>query len=128
MANRPDFFTMMARRKTGNPEIVWNNWERASGGHILKAAVCPVVYKRGSRKGKPNWPKRDRSTEATIVFSNAELDALISEWEAETGLCSTCGGDGQEWCGWSAEAGNRYRQCTACGGSGKAADKKAKAA
>jgi hypothetical protein len=38
-------------------------------GVMIKGAVSPVRT-RGPRKGEPNWPKRDRSTERQVFVSN----------------------------------------------------------
>lgn len=45
-------------------------------------------------------------------------------WEAETGNCFRCNGSGQESLGWSKAEGPRYRQCSRCGGTGKAPQQK----
>lgn len=116
----PDFWNLMAREVYGMPE----GWEwfrlEAVGPHhrrdlsasMVTGAVCTETFKSGPNKGSKNWKKRDRSTEQTIAIPFKDLDAFCEKWEVKTGLCSSCGGSGEN--GWDAN-----QRCTRCNGSGK---------
>jgi hypothetical protein len=81
--------------------------------------VAPEIT-RGKRKGQPNWRKLDRSTREVLYITPAEHAAWCSLWEARTGRCHECTGDGEVCTGWSALAGRRMKVCPRCGGSGQA--------
>lgn len=49
-----------------------------SQGLLITGAVSPVRT-RGPRKGEPNWPKRDRSTEREVYVSNAAFEEAKAE-------------------------------------------------
>ncbi|MFZ4766298.1 MAG: hypothetical protein ACOYMN_15210 [Roseimicrobium sp.] len=85
----------------------------------VTGAVAPKKL-RGKRKGETNWDKMDRATKRTVYITLADHDAWVKAWESKTGLCSTCKGTKQEWAGWSAKEGTRYRPCKKCGESGLA--------
>lgn len=95
-------------------------WRRVEhmpyGATILQGGVCRVV-KRGKHKGHTTC---DRYTHTTTV-SDSELAAEIRRWEAETGKCGDCYGDGRTLKSLSVAEGKTYRQCATCGGTGEAA-------
>lgn len=123
----PDWWLLIAKAR-GMPEG-WAWFKLEVKGHpapreqcvsLVTGAVCKETFKSGPRKGEKNWGKRDRSTERELAVTFAELDAFMAKWEAETGLCSACGGGGETMTGWSAESGSAYARCRPCAGSGKA--------
>lgn len=71
-----DIYSAAARR-IGKLPKEWQAviFTKVVGGILCTGAVSPP-YVRGPRKGEPNWPKRDRSTEATVVVSHAAYDAM----------------------------------------------------
>ena len=81
-------------------------------------AVAPLKT-RGKNKGAHNWSQLDPATKRTVYITVAENEAFVKEWEKKTGLCANCKGDGQEWCGWGRDTGNRFRTCEKCKGEGK---------
>jgi len=87
--------------------------------HLITGAVCTEVYKKGHRKGQPNWRRRDRSTQATVTLTCAEHEIWLHGWEQKTGKCSVCQGFGERVVGWNVDTGIRYAKCKSCGGSGK---------
>jgi hypothetical protein len=121
MSERVDFAELTAKRKANHPDGWWMfKWEKVGDDILLvTGAVCPPK-KTGKYKGRPNYKGRDRSTEARIGLTYAEIDATRLAWEAETGKCSECQGSGQEWAGWSKDEGNRFRPCRRCGATGTA--------
>lgn len=90
--------------------------EVAEGGFILTGATSSGVRTKGRRKGQPRW---DGETHAVIVSRQDVVDAE-SAYERDTGMCHRCLGNGKEWYGWGVETGNRYRDCSRCGATGKA--------
>jgi hypothetical protein len=123
----PDFFSLIAQSR-GMPEG-WRWYEaQAVGSHeqprehrafMLRGGVPSVLFKSGPRKGQANWSKAEHQAELVITYR--DLDAFTAQWEIETGLCSKCGGSGQESAGWSKVEGAKYRDCTRCSATGKPA-------
>lgn len=130
MFKRPDYFNLYAIKR-GVPE----GWEwkelKALGdmpekdrarqysqmtGYVHNGARFATGKRAGQLKPRSPVP----GTERTIIFSMAEFDAFLREWELETGKCHHCDGTGQAWDGWNAEKGNSYRDCTHCFKTGKA--------
>jgi hypothetical protein len=123
----PDVYNLAAQRLKGMPED-WQ-WfsieskESPFGRFTQVTGAVPVgFYSRGPRKGRTKWPANKDCQ--VFQFTPAQLDDVMLAWEAETGNCFTCGGDGQEQFGWSKAEGRRYRQCSRCGGTGKAPQQK----
>ena len=86
---------------------------------LVTGAVCSAVFARGPRKGHTNWSKRDAATDRSVLISDEEHNARLLAWEERTGNCHRCGGAGQDWAGWSAKEGDRYRPCPRCAATGK---------
>lgn len=114
-----------AREKAGMGET-WNlyHYEHVTlgGKHVgyeLKGAVAPPKLS-GKSKGQPNWAKRDMATDRTVGISVADHDAWVDQWEARTGLCRECMGDGKTVASFSVSDGPTYRECGSCQGTGKA--------
>ena len=124
MKEMPDFYNLIARQR-GVPEgwhwyslnVVGDIKDRANGGILVKGAICTAVYKSGPRKGQPNWSKR--TDEREFLITTRDYDAAMAAWEAETGNCSRCGGDGQELAS-ASSAGSTYRACRKCNATGRA--------
>lgn len=85
----------------------------------ITGAVAPAIT-RGPRKGQPNWRKLDRSTREVLYVTPAAHSAWCLLWEARTGKCRECAGDGEVCTGWSVAEGRRTKICPRCGGSGLA--------
>lgn len=49
---------------------------------IMTGAVAPLVT-RGKRKGRLNWQKRDRSTQAKVLIEILKYEAWAQEWERQ---------------------------------------------
>ena len=85
----------------------------------VRGAVAPLIT-RGSRKGQRNWRARDKATERTAYFTPAEHREWLKRWEAATGKCSECRGEGKTVASVSVYEGVKHRECSACHGDGKA--------
>ncbi len=83
---------------------------RPDGDYYLKAA--PEIKKRN---GKRNWVKAKR---VQLILSPNQIRRKAMEWEAETGLCYECGGDGIELVGYSVTNGQKVIPCRYCTGTG----------
>ncbi len=78
---------------------------------------CPLLS-RGKRKGEPNHRKATECQTFNVTITQS--DQWEDDYESETGKCRECRGEGKTV--WSVGVGGtKYRTCTACGGSGKAA-------
>lgn len=114
-----DFRTEVARRKLGAGQD-WEpcRWEALGHGaeaDCLITGGVPVI-----RNGKRKWPPITKCER--VCVTHAEYIAERKRFEAETGKCSNCDGTGQEWAGWSASDGNRYRDCRHCHATGRAVE------
>ena len=113
----PDTLSMIARRKLQLPDTYTHyRWTRVDPDGLLVRMKEEYIKTAGKNKGKPGW----RGEERTCFVTYAEEKAECAAWEKETGKCSNCGGDGQEWAGWTAASGTIYKQCRRCVGSGNA--------
>ena len=83
----------------------------------LKGAVCPDLA-----DGRPAWAYMDKETKRTVTVTNAEHAAFVRAWEERTGKCSGCARNhpGQEYLGWSKDAGTLLGICPRCHGTNKA--------
>lgn len=102
-----DHLLNIARRKTGRPTAVAASWE--------------ALGEPGHHDGVRMEIADDNVTWAnleTVIVDRREEDAEPARYEAETGKCGLCGGDGQEWRGWNRETGHLWRECKRCGGTG----------
>jgi len=116
----------LARRSLGQPET-WSafRWESLRAGNEaigwkLRGAVAPPRL-RGIAKGRPNWKRRDKSTECEIIISVAQYNAFETEWVKQTGRCPDCAGKATAFVGWSRDEGVKTRPCPECQGTGKVA-------
>ena len=116
----PDLHELTARRVHNLPPE-WQACVYRSlppwGVELIGAEPIGTI-RRGPRKGRPKWPPRNQWR--AVVISNKQVNETRRQWEAETGLCSHCGGSGQQVQRVSITEGVSYRTCTACGGTGKA--------
>lgn|GEM_PF-4733892 len=96
----------LARRKLNRHDAVVRQWE------CIGKPTVGVRYELAD-------PETFTNREA-VLLDKRELDAEPFRFERETGKCADCGGDGQEWCGWSHVGGHRWRECKRCGGNGSA--------
>lgn len=119
-------YDLHARERAGMPESwsIYRFEHKTPGGSIppyteLTGAVAPLLLS-GPQKGRPNWKKMDKSTERTVCVTQSEHDAWCEAWEARTGKCRKCVGEGTRPDGWSKAEGQRWRECRDCGGTGKA--------
>ena len=89
--------------------------------------VATERFKSGPRKGQINHAKKNRTHEYSIRFSDADRDAFLAAWEAETGICSYCHGNGDTLESWCSQNGATYRPCKKCNATGKAGETNAEA-
>ena len=97
-------------------------WQLTDGdGQIVNGCKPSGYYTRGERKGQPKFRPATPGTERTVAISKRDLEARAAAYEAETGKCWDCKGEGQECAGWSRDTGIKYRACSRCNGSALAA-------
>lgn len=123
----PDIHTIAARHVHGLPHDwlprIYSALDRGLGFE-LRGSVPIGTYSRGPRKGRPKWP-RLAELQRVVVTADEVRQARI-QWENETGMCSHCGGSGQQVQSIGI-SGTTYRQCIACDGTGKALHLRAEA-
>jgi hypothetical protein len=132
MAHAPDWYNLYAHRKLGLPEewhwfrleAIGYNLPPAQQATMVEGAVAPIST-RGKRKGHRLWRNRDKATEHKFVVTRDTIRSLKAEWEAETGLCHDCAGDGQRSRGWSAAEGTLWEPCPRCGATGRRPEERA---
>ena len=93
-------------------------WERMCGGDLVTGCAPDGEYKSGPRKGRPRFSKPLPGTRQQVPVTNAELNAHAARYEREECKCWSCKGSGEEFAGWSKDAGTRKRTCQSCGGTG----------
>jgi hypothetical protein len=123
--NPPDIHAIAARKVHNLPDEwqprIYGCLDRGltaeHSGFYLRGAVPIGTYSRGPRKGRPKWPPLGQLQR--VVITADEVKQARIQWENETGLCSHCGGSGQQVKSVGID-GTTYRECGACGGTGKA--------
>lgn len=120
-----DLLEECAREKVGMKED-WITYSfRCLPEHPQKTELVEVVgavvpmKTTGKEAGKPNWDKKDKTTIRTAYITLKEHADFVENWQIKTGLCSKCKGSAQEFWGWSADTGPKYRPCSKCGATGK---------
>jgi len=86
-------------------------------GFYLRGAVPIGTYSRGPRKGQPKFPPLGQLQR--VVITAHEVRQARIEWENEMGLCSYCGGSGQQVKSVGIN-GTTYQDCVACKATGQA--------
>lgn len=82
-ASLSDIYNYAASKRPGVPAgWRWFRLEYLDGKTLVTGAVCTVVFKRGPRKGRPNWSKRLLDTERTLIMDDGELEAARAEVNA----------------------------------------------
>lgn len=115
----PDIYLLAAQHRYRlSPDWQWRQIVSLDDGFIELHGASPIsAYKSGPRRGQPRFPPRSQCRR--VIVTRQDVADARARWEAETGRCSHCGGEGQEAIGWSAAEGTRYRTCRACSGTGK---------
>ena len=124
----PDIHAIAARHVHGLP----HNWQPRTYsaldrclGYELRGSVPIGTYSRGPRKGRPKWPRLAELQRVVITMD--EVRQARIRWENETGLCSHCGGSGQQVKS-TGISGTTYRECISCDGTGRALHRRAEVA
>ena len=124
----PDIHAIAARHVHGLP----HNWQPRTYsaldrclGYELRGSVPIGTYSRGPRKGRPKWPRLAELQRVVITMD--EVRQARIRWENETGLCSNCGGSGQQVKS-TGISGTTYRECISCDGTGRALHRRAEVA
>lgn len=109
----------IAQRKAGgSEELKISGWTRIGTGNDFVVRVgVPRALKSGPRKGQLTF-RDSKITE--VLVSEAELQAEHARYEAATGNCGDCFGNGEVFASWHHIDGTKYRKCSRCHGTGKA--------
>jgi hypothetical protein len=110
----------IADRKLGTVSgFEWYAFE-CIGDDAIKftGAVVTGVVSKGPRKGRKKYAKESRS----VVVTTAEEVIEYHKFEAETGRCGDCRGEGHVFASWSVGEGVKHRACHKCKGSGVLAE------
>lgn len=110
----------VAEAKTEIPGWIAYEWQAMEGGSIVVGCVPDGVYTRGPRKGTPRLDTKGCTHRIAMVVALSEMEDRAHKYEAESGRCWNCKGEGKVWSSWSAESGTRFRSCDRCGATGKA--------
>ena len=120
-----DLLEQQAREKAGMPDT-WHVWLWENIGPPGKCVVRKLTgviappFASGPRKGRPNYAKKDKTTEREIYITPDEESDWKACWSKKTGLCYRCAGNGKLPWRSSRENGTEYRECSDCNGTGKA--------
>jgi hypothetical protein len=115
-----NWYERIARRKLSLSDD-WEacRWECIGHPHtkdVLVEMGIPRLLKTGKYKGQRTW--KDTKDFRKCVVTESELADAEAGYERE-GKCFACYGSGEEWAGWSAAEGTKYRPCKRCGATGK---------
>ena len=98
---------------------VSDNWEWFRFERIGPDILCEGSECRRKTRGKDKGSRMWFGPKAKVVISPKEIEDENKIYEHDTGNCSQCCGDGQEWMGWSAVDGDHWKPCHRCGATGK---------
>jgi len=102
----------VARRKLNvGPDWRVFSWEFVRPDNFLVEGCVPST----DLLGKVKWDGKPSKT----VVTRGERDAELARFEAETGKCGWCCGDGLEFKSWDHKTGTEHRPCRNCGGTGE---------
>lgn len=106
----------VALRKLGEPAGFQFYQLEFIGTDAVKLTGCIVTrtYSRGPRKGKPVFD----GERLVAVVTAGEEEIERARFEAETGQCGECMGEGKTLKAWRQETGAEWRPCRSCGGTG----------
>lgn len=107
----------VGHRKLGSPaDFRWYAWRFIHPDTVLlTGCVSSGTVTKGKRKG---WPRFD-GKKVEVAVSDAEIESEKQRYEAETGHCAECMGEGKVVSGWNHETGVRLRECKLCCGTGE---------
>jgi hypothetical protein len=117
-----DFYLLAIQLKESIPEgwcpMVYTALDDREGTALIQGSVAPLKT-RGPSKGRPNWRKRDLSTERKFVVTRAQIQEAKAHFEARTGLCYECDGNGTKFSRWERDIGSTYdTPCKRCSQTG----------
>ena len=120
MSEKVDFFNLTVQRMHGKPpEWRWcsldmhdmpEDWVKIGG------AVPVGVVERGKNKGRPKWPDQLE----TVHVRMKDIDESKQQYEAETGKCCECFGEGSSGSP-SKTMFYERKPCKRCAGTGLSA-------
>lgn len=88
---------------------------------IFEAVVNGTLVRGGIPKlttaGKKKWPAQKNM--GIVVLTDADVKAEYARYEAETGYCGDCYGEGKRVVGWHYIEGYRFAPCVKCGETGR---------
>ena len=118
------FYAEHARELAGvGTEYHMASWQhkeatkKKPGRLVVTLMTAPLL-----ESGEIAWKYADRDGKKVVDLGMDEHDAWILEWERSTGKCSQCSATnpGQEWIGWSKDAGDKFQRCARCHGTNAA--------
>ena len=81
-----------------------------------EAAESIPLFASGPRKGRKNYAKA--TGRHVIQILDSDLPMVIATYEAVTGKCRECYGEGKRWIGWNRDSGSRHEPCKRCMSTG----------
>ena len=87
--------------------------------YLVEGGIAPVRT-RGKRKGQRDWRRLDPLSRYKFYINPAEHQQWLARYEASTGRCFNCAGEGTEFASWSVTEGTKNRPCSRCNGTGAA--------
>lgn len=106
-----NFISVAAYKKfEAKPTFLFFRSERITGGFLITGATSSRNYKSGKRKGRPcfDGPK------VQVLVTEEEVTKAEEDYEAETGNCYRCLGEGKTAFSWNIETGTKYKDCERC--------------
>jgi len=107
-----------AEMKVGIEGWLAYRWQATEGGSIVTGCVPCGTHTKGKNKGTPRFTKPIQGTQKIVVVTDEEMATLAEQFEAKTGRCWNCKGEGTLIAGWSKEGGTLRKPCKRCQGKG----------
>jgi hypothetical protein len=106
-----NFISVAAYKKIeAKPTFLFFRSERITGGFLLTGATSSRNYKSGKRKGRPHFD----GPKVQVLVTEEEVTAAEEAYEALTGKCYSCLGEGKKPISWNIETGTKYGNCKRC--------------
>ena len=87
-------------------------FEACANGSLIRGGIPKLTA-----AGKKKWPAQKNME--MVVITDADVKAEYARYEAETGKCGDCYGEGKRVVGWHHIEGNRFAPCAKCGETGR---------
>lgn len=107
-------------RETHGLDPRWeaHSFEVLRNGVMIRGRIVDAVFKRGPRKGKPNW-RACKTLDSAFSVRTEDYEEWIAKREEQRGICKQCAGRGKLFARWSKASGVEHKPCPRCAAKGE---------